>query len=82
MAIAALMKKASEYRGHARECRALAAQMDSPSQRDQMLAMAAHWDQLARDRTELIKKHPDLAVEGEQDEEAARTPPGPLDPAL
>lgn len=75
------MKKASEYRAHARECRELAAQMDIPAQRDQMLAMAAHWDQLARDRAELIRKHPELASDGERDEEAASTPPfGPSSP--
>lgn len=54
------MKKASEYREHARECRALAAQMDSADQRDQLLQMAAHWDNLADDRAELVEKHPEL----------------------
>lgn len=72
------MKKASEYRAHARECRELAAQMDSPSQRDQMLAMAAHWEQLARDRTEFIRKHPEFAIDGEKAEGTARRPAGPL----
>jgi len=54
------MKKASEYREHARECRALAAQMESTEQRDQLLQMAAHWDTLADDRADLVEKHPEL----------------------
>jgi hypothetical protein len=64
------VKKASEYRQHANECRALAMKMTSGRQRDQLLAMAAHWDQLAADRVDLIRQHPELAVEGEHDEEA------------
>jgi hypothetical protein len=63
------MKKASEYRLHAKECRDLAAKMASPDQRKQLLDMAEHWDQLARDRTALIEKDPDAALEGEQEEE-------------
>ena len=66
------MKKASEYREHARECRQLAATMEKEADREQMLSMAAHWDQLARDRTDLIQKHPELAISGEHEEEAAR----------
>jgi hypothetical protein len=63
------MKKASEYRQHAQECRDLAAKMASPDQRGQLLEMARHWEQLARDRALLIAKHPDLALEGERDDE-------------
>lgn len=62
------MKKASEYRAHARECRDLAAKMETQPDREQLLAMAAHWDQLARDRIEMVRKYPDLALDGEQDE--------------
>jgi len=54
------MKKASEYRQHARECRELAAQMESGEHREQLLAMADHWEQLAADRAELVARHPDL----------------------
>jgi 2-oxo-4-hydroxy-4-carboxy--5-ureidoimidazoline (OHCU) decarboxylase len=68
------MKKASEYREHAAECRALAAKMETSADREQMLAMAAHWEQLARDRIALIRKHPDLAIEGEHEELAASDP--------
>ncbi len=63
------MKKASEYRLHADECRELAMKMESGEQRDQLLAMAKHWEQLAADRTNLIRQHPELAVEGEHAEE-------------
>jgi hypothetical protein len=62
------MKKASEYREHARECRQLAAAMESDEQRTLMLQMAEHWDNLADDRTALIERHPELAHDGERDE--------------
>jgi 2-oxo-4-hydroxy-4-carboxy--5-ureidoimidazoline (OHCU) decarboxylase len=64
------MKKASEYRLHAQECRDLAAKMDEPAQREQLIEMAEHWEKLAADRAALIRKHPDLAHKGEQEEEA------------
>ena len=60
------MKKASEYEQHARDCRALAVKMDEADQREQLLAMAEHWDSLARDRRALIERHPELALEGER----------------
>lgn len=63
------MKKASEYRLHAAECRAIAAQMDSADQRRQILEMAEHWEKLAADRLSLIEKHPELAQAGEREEE-------------
>ena len=63
------MKKASEYRLHAKECRGLAAHMDGADQRALMLQMAEHWDKLAADRVALITRHPELAHEGEHDEE-------------
>ncbi|HEY8573973.1 hypothetical protein [Phenylobacterium sp.] len=66
------MKKASEYRQHAQECRDLAATMESAAQRDQLLEMAAHWEKLAQDRVGLIARHPELAHEGEQEEERGR----------
>jgi hypothetical protein len=66
------MKKASEYREHAEECRQLAVRMESGEHRDQLLAMARHWDQLAIDRVKLIRQHPELAREGEEAEEADR----------
>ena len=70
------MKKASEYRQHAEECRMLANQMEQGDHRDQLLEMAATWDRLALERSELVRRHPELAMEGEQAEEggAAKTP--------
>jgi hypothetical protein len=63
------LKKASEYRQHAEECRLLAAKMDLGEQREQLLGMARHWDQLAADRTALVRGHPGLALAGERAEE-------------
>lgn len=65
------MKKASEYRQHARECRALASQMDAPERREQVLQMAEHWERLAADRLALIERHPDLVREGQETDGAA-----------
>jgi hypothetical protein len=44
------MKKASEYRVHALECRSLASQANSDDHRKQLLAMAETWETLADDR--------------------------------
>ena len=62
------MKKASEYRLHAAECRQLALGM-SGDQREQLLSMALTWDKLAEDRSALVRAHPELALTGEHDEE-------------
>jgi hypothetical protein len=62
------MKKSSEYRQHAQECRGLASQMASDDQRALMLQMAEHWDKLASDRLALIENHPELAHDGEYEE--------------
>jgi len=59
------MKKASEYRKHAEECRVLAVRMSTEQEREQLLRMAATWEALADDRVQLIAKHPDLVSEGE-----------------
>jgi hypothetical protein len=64
------VKKASEYRLHAEECRQLAARMDVGAQRNQLLEMAATWDKLAAERSELVRNHPELAIDGEREEEA------------
>lgn len=66
------MKKASEYRQHAAECRGLAAKMDLGEKRDQLLAMAAHWDRMAEERAQLIARHPELALDGEREEDPSR----------
>jgi len=63
------MKKASEYRQHADECRLLAARMDVGEHRDQLLEMASTWDRLASERSDLVRRHPEMAITGEHEEE-------------
>ena len=58
------MKKASEYRQHAVECRQLAAGVQG-IQREQLVEMAATWERLAEERSDLVKRHPELALDGE-----------------
>jgi hypothetical protein len=53
--------KTSEYRLHAKECRELAKAMDQGEHRAQLLKMAATWDKLAEDRTEMVRRHPELS---------------------
>ena len=48
------MKKASEYRQHAQECRDLARHMPPGEQREQLIRMAETWDHLAEERTRQI----------------------------
>lgn len=65
------MQKASDYRKHAEECRALARGMNG-EYRDQLLATAVTWEKLADERRDLIFRHPERALEGEKtDEEEA-----------
>jgi hypothetical protein len=44
------VKTAADYRKNALECRALARQMAQAASREQLLVMAATWDQLAEQR--------------------------------
>jgi hypothetical protein len=67
------MKKASEYRQHAEECRQLAKGIQG-EQRDRLLEMAATWENLAQERSDLVRRHPDLGLDGEHAEEAATSP--------
>jgi hypothetical protein len=69
------MKKASEYRKHAEECRLLAQKMDPGDQRNQLLDMAKTWGDLANDRADLIRRHPEMALSGEHAEEAKAKQP-------
>lgn len=50
------MKKISEYRQHAKECRSLANQAFSEEHRKQLLAMAESWEVLALEREKAIAK--------------------------
>jgi hypothetical protein len=65
------MKKASEYLQHAAECRVLASGMGTGEHRDQLLEMAATWDRLAAERSELVLRHPELATDSEGDDDDA-----------
>jgi hypothetical protein len=54
------MKKVSEYRDHAEECRTLARRARSAEDRDMLLNMADTWDNLARAREKrMVKENPD-----------------------
>ncbi len=67
------MKKASEYRQHAQECRDLAKSMPEGPQREQLLEMTRTWDNLAAERADLIRRHPELAQRGEHEEEVGQS---------
>lgn len=59
------MKKPSEYRVNARECRQLASKVVRTDHRDLLLKMAEQWEELASDRADLLRRHPDLVRDGE-----------------
>jgi hypothetical protein len=61
------VKKSSEYREHAEECRVLARKAGSPDHQQQLLKMAETWEQLAIERQRLIAKHPELDIGGERE---------------
>jgi hypothetical protein len=65
------VKKASEYRQHAIECRQLASGVVG-TQREQLIEMAATWDRLAVEREELVRRHPELTLKGEERPAVAR----------
>ena len=56
------MKKASEYRQHAEECRALAKQVPEGPQRDQLLEMGKTWDALAEERGRSVQDRTEMDV--------------------
>jgi len=47
----------------------LASRMDLGVHRSQLLDMATTWDQLAAERSDLVRRHPELAMRGEHQEE-------------
>ncbi len=53
------MKKKEDYLKNAKECRALAKQMVSGTQRDQLLKMAETWEVLASERDRRRAHTPD-----------------------
>jgi hypothetical protein len=52
------MKKASEYRRHAEECRQLARSADREEHRELLINMAATWEALADERERMVAKQP------------------------
>jgi hypothetical protein len=50
------MKKASEYREHAEECRNMARGLPEGEHRTQLLEMARTWDNLAKEREDKLMK--------------------------
>ena len=57
------VKKASEYRKHAEECRTLARQMKQGEYREQLLIMADTWDRLAAERESAVSVELKAAAE-------------------
>jgi hypothetical protein len=55
------MKKAFEYREHAKECRALARTALTDGERQQLIQMAETWEALAEQREGFVKSHPELS---------------------
>jgi len=68
------MRKASEYRKHAEECRELARRMKSPEHRDQLLEMASHWERMEQERITFIGSYPEFALEPESDNDGGPRP--------
>jgi hypothetical protein len=62
------MKKAAEYRLHAKDCRQLAAKASKPDQRDQLLRMAETWESLARDREMFLDRGAEAARPAKRDD--------------
>jgi hypothetical protein len=61
------MKKAAEYRRHAKDCRELAAKAGKQDQREQLLRMAETWESLALDREMFLERDPKYMREPKQD---------------
>jgi hypothetical protein len=61
------LKKASEYRQHAEECRTLAKGMAEGDAREQLLKMAETWERLAQDRQAMVPADGEEPKEPEAD---------------
>ena len=55
------MKKVSEYRERAEECRTMAKRASFESHREMLLKMAATWDSLAEDRERTMARQERIA---------------------
>jgi hypothetical protein len=53
------VKKSSDFRRHAKECRALARKASPGEYRDQLLALAEAWDLLAIESEAALKREPE-----------------------
>ena len=72
------MKKASEYRQHSQECRALARNAKGDEHRTQLLKMAETWETLAVERERMLLQEKALAdaeALAEYGEETVSVPP-------
>lgn len=67
------MRKVSEYRQNAVECRKLAARTDDMEQQKLLMEMAEDWEGLAEDRAALIRKYPEPANPGGSQEAGRRS---------
>lgn len=63
------MKKASEYRRHADECRALARNALNENEREQLLNMAQTWTKLADERERMAEQDKRLGGNGSSEEQ-------------
>ena len=69
------LKKASDYKEHAKECRALARTAVSPEHKAMLEKMAQTWESLARDRLErLARTHRISQLEQAVDSEQGANP--------
>jgi hypothetical protein len=57
------VSKAAEFRHHAQECRRLAARMQASDERDRLLGMAGHWDELAKECAGLMRVRRSLGMD-------------------
>ena len=56
------MKKATEYKAHADECRAPAAGTSNPEHKAMLAKMAETWESLVRERTERLARNERIAA--------------------
>ena len=49
------MERVIEYRKNAEECREIAGKLRDPGQREQLLKIAQHWDDLAEEREKYLQ---------------------------
>jgi hypothetical protein len=59
------MRKITDYRNHAEECRAMAAKAANDEQRDTLLDMDRTWDMLAGERERALEQKERIQALGE-----------------